>query len=87
MLRYSKSILGTSGWILTPGSYAGIEEEEEDMEVFEEKMQRLSEELVKQMEESKKLDEEIKENLESIGFKIWGWIKKSLSFYWNNAKD
>jgi len=62
--------MGTSSWILTLGSYAGTKEEEEDMEVFEEKMQRLREELAKQMEESKKLDEEIKENLESMGFKI-----------------
>jgi len=57
-------------WILTPGRYVGIEEEEEDMEAFEEKMERLTEELAKQMEEGKRLDEEIKKNLENIGFKL-----------------
>lgn len=54
--------------VLTPGRYVGIEEEEEDNEVFEEKMKRLTEELAKQMEEGKKLDEDIKKNLENIGF-------------------
>jgi len=57
-------------FILTPGRYVGIEEVEEDDEVFEEKMERLTSELSKQMEEGKKLDEEIKKNLRSIGFKV-----------------
>jgi len=57
-------------FILTPGRYVGIEEVEEDDEVFEEKMKRLTSELSKQMEESKRLDEEIKKNLVSIGFKV-----------------
>lgn len=58
-----------NNFILTPGRYVGVVEEEEDNEAFEEKMKRLTEELAKQMEESKKLDEEIKKNLEKIG---WG---------------
>jgi len=57
-------------FILTPGRYVGIPEEEEDPEEFEEKMKRLTSELAKQMEEGKKLDEEIKKNLGSVGFKI-----------------
>jgi type I restriction enzyme M protein len=54
-------------YILTPGRYVGIEEEEDD-EAFEEKMKRLTSELAQQMEEEKKLDEEIKNNLEEIGY-------------------
>ncbi len=58
------------GYILTPGRYVGIPEEEEDDEEFEEKMKRLTKELAKQMEEEKRLNEEIKKNLESIGFTL-----------------
>jgi len=58
------------GHILTPGRYVGVEEEEEDDEVFEEKMERLNSELAEQMKESVRLDEEIRKNLENIGFKI-----------------
>jgi len=54
-------------FILTPGRYVGIPEEEEDDEEFEEKMKRLTSELAKQMKEGKKLDEEIRENLEGLG--------------------
>lgn len=57
-------------FILTPGRYVGIPEEEEDDEAFEDKMKRLVGELKEQMEEGKKLDEEIKGNLGGIGWKI-----------------
>jgi len=57
-------------YILTPGRYVGVEEEEEDGEAFEEKMKRLTLELAKQMEESKKLDEEMRKNLERLGWRI-----------------
>lgn len=57
-----------NNFILTPGRYVGVVEEEEDDEAFEEKMKRLTAELAKQMEEGKKLDEEIKKNLEKIGY-------------------
>jgi len=56
-------------YILTPGRYVGIPEEEEDDEAFEEKMNKLVKELAKYMEEEKVLNEEIKKNLEGIGFK------------------
>lgn len=58
------------GFILTPGRYVGVEEEEDDGIPFEDKMKELTSELSKQMEEGKKLDEEIKKNLEGIGFKV-----------------
>ncbi len=57
-------------YVLTPGRYVGIQEEEEDEEEFEEKMNRLVKQLAKYMEEGKKLDKEIKKNLERIGFKV-----------------
>jgi len=57
-------------FILTPGRYVGIPEEEEDPEEFEEKMKRLTSELSNQMKEEKRLDDEIKSNLEKIGWKI-----------------
>lgn len=57
-------------WILTPGRYVGVEEEEEDMEEFDEKMRRLTKELAEQMEEGKRLDEEIRKNLATLGFAV-----------------
>jgi type I restriction enzyme M protein len=58
------------GYILTPGRYVGMVEEEDDGIPFEEKMKKLTTELAEQMEEGKRLDEEIRKNLEKIGFKI-----------------
>jgi type I restriction enzyme M protein len=57
-------------FILTPGRYIGIEDEEEDPEVFDEKMKRLTEELKGQIDEGEKLDKEIKKNLKSIGWEV-----------------
>ncbi len=58
------------GYVLTPGRYVGIEEVENDGEVFEEKMKKLTSELATQMKESKILDEKIKKNFERIGYGI-----------------
>ena len=55
-------------YILTPGRYVGIEEEEDDGVPFDEKMKRLTSELVEQFENSEKLKEEIKKNLKGIGY-------------------
>ena len=55
-------------YILTPGRYVGIREEEDDGEPFEEKMARLTSELAKCFEESNLLQEQIKKNLEAIGY-------------------
>ncbi len=57
-------------YVLTPGRYVGVEEQENDDVPFEEKMKQLTQELSKQFEESHKLEEEIKKNLRSIGFKL-----------------
>lgn len=53
-------------YILTPGRYVGIKEEEDDGEPFEKKMERLTGELAKCFEESNRLQEQIKKNLEAI---------------------
>ena len=57
-------------YILTPGRYVGIEEQEDDGELFEDKMKRLTSELSKMFEQSNTLQDEIKKNLESIGFEV-----------------
>ena len=57
-------------YILTPGRYVGIPDEEDDGIPFEDKMKQMTGELKEQMAESRKLDEEIKKSLAKIGFKI-----------------
>ena len=57
-------------YILTPGRYVGIEEQEDDGEPFEEKMTRLSSELSELFKQSHKLEEEIRERLGAIGYEI-----------------
>ncbi len=57
-------------FILTPGRYVGIAEQEEDSEPFDEKMKRLTAELAGLFEESYRLEEEIKKQLGGIGFEI-----------------
>lgn len=57
-------------FILTPGRYVGIAEQEADSEPFEEKMARLTGELSGLFEQSHALEEEIKKQLGSIGYKI-----------------
>ena len=57
-------------YILTPGRYVGIEEQEDDGEPFEDKMKRLTSELSDMFAQSNTLQEEIKKNLASIGFEI-----------------
>ncbi|MBE5884917.1 MAG: SAM-dependent DNA methyltransferase [Lachnospiraceae bacterium] len=55
-------------YILTPGRYVGIEEQEDDGEPFEEKMARLTTELYDLFKESHKLENEIKKKLAAIGY-------------------
>ena len=53
-------------YVLTPGRYVGIEEQENDDIPFEEEMAKLTQKLFKQFEESHKLEEEIKKILKEI---------------------
>ena len=55
-------------YILTPGRYVGIPEQEEDSEPFEEKMTRLTTELYDLFEKSHDLEAEICKKLEAIGY-------------------
>ncbi len=55
-------------YILTPGRYVGIEEQEDDGEPFEEKMGRLTSELSEMFAKSHELEEEIRRKLGAIGF-------------------
>ena len=57
-------------YILTPGRYVGVEEQEDDGESFEEKMARLTSELSDLFKQSHKLEAEIKEKLGAIGYEI-----------------
>jgi len=57
-------------YILTPGRYVGIEEQQEDSEPFEEKMDRLTSELSELFDQSHKLEAEIRQKLEAIGYGI-----------------
>ncbi len=57
-------------YILTPGRYVGIAEQEDDGEPFEDKMKRLTSELSGLFAESHRLEDEIKKQLGSIGFNI-----------------
>ena len=57
-------------YILTPGRYVGIEEQEDDSEPFEEKMKRLTTELSSFFSRSHELEEQIKNNLKELGYEI-----------------
>lgn len=57
-------------YILTPGRYVGIEEQQDDGEPFEEKMARLTGELSELFTQSHALEAEIRQKLEAIGYEI-----------------
>ena len=57
-------------YILTPGRYVGIEEQQEDGEPFVEKMARLTGELSDLFAQSHKLETEIRQMLGAIGYEI-----------------
>ena len=59
-----------NNYVLTPGRYVGVEEQEEDGISFDEKMKIITTELQKQFEESHKLEQDIRKNLEAIGYEI-----------------
>ena len=57
-------------YILTPGRYVGIEEQEDDGEPFEEKMGRLTAELSELFAKSHELEGEIRQRLGEIGYEL-----------------
>lgn len=64
------SEIEANSFVLTPGRYVGLEEENEDDEPFEEKMERLAGELKTLFEESNKLEKDIKTQLRELGYGI-----------------
>ena len=62
--------IGKQDYILTPGRYVGIAEEEGDGEPFEEKMERLTTELAGLFEKGHELEAEIRKNLGALGYDI-----------------
>ena len=57
-------------YILTPGRYVGIEEQEDDGESFDDKMKRLTGELSNMFKKSHELEKEIRKKLEAIGYEV-----------------
>lgn len=57
-------------YILTPGRYVGIEEQEDDGEPFDKKMSRLTSELSEMFKKSHTLENEIRRKLKAIGYEI-----------------
>ncbi len=57
-------------YVLTPGRYVGIAEQEEEGEPFVEKMQRLTTELSELLANGYRMDAEIKKQLSIIGFEM-----------------
>lgn len=57
-------------YVLTPGRYVGIEEQEDDGEPFEDKMTRLTSELSDMFAKSHELEDEIRKKLGAIGYEI-----------------
>ena len=56
------------GFVLTPGQYVGIPDEEDDGIPFEDKMNDLTATLARQIEKEKVLNDQLKEQLEKVGF-------------------
>ena len=57
-------------FILTPGRYVGIEEQEDDDEPFEEKMDRLTSELAEMFAKSHELEERSGRSWGAIGYEL-----------------
>lgn len=57
-------------YVLTPGRYVGIEEQEDDGVPFEEKMEALTSELGELFAKSRSLEDEIRKNLGGIGYEF-----------------
>lgn len=65
-----KAVIEKQDYILTPGRYVGIEEQEDDGEPFEEKMARLTSELSTLFAKSRELEEDIRKKLGAIGYEV-----------------
>ncbi len=66
----STEAIAKQDYILTPGRYVGIEEQEDDGEPFDEKMTRLTGELTELFAKSHELENEVRKQLGSIGYHL-----------------
>jgi type I restriction enzyme M protein len=64
----SLSEIQANDYVLTPGRYVGVAEEEDDGIHFEDKMTELTATLKDQMAQAKELDQAIRENLKVLGY-------------------
>ena len=62
--------IAKNDYVLTPGRYVGLAEQEDDGEPYEVKMKRLTGELKEQFKESDRLQSEIKDVLKGLGYEI-----------------
>ncbi|RAI91490.1 class I SAM-dependent DNA methyltransferase [Algoriphagus yeomjeoni] len=60
--------IAANDYVLTPGRYVGVAEEEDDGIHFEDKMSELTATLKGQLEQAKALDQAILENLKGLGY-------------------
>ena len=69
-LEITSGVPRSHKFVLTPGRYVGIPDEEDDGIPFKDKMKNLTETLKKQMDEAQQLDMEIKVQLAKVRFEI-----------------
>jgi len=62
----TKDEIAKNGYVLTPGRYVGVAEEEDDGVPFEEKMEKLEESLERNFEKGAILEKEILKNLNDL---------------------
>lgn len=62
--------IAAQDYILTPGRYVGIPEQQDDGEPFEQKMARLTGELGELFKKSHELEQEIREKLGEMGYEL-----------------
>jgi len=60
--------IAENNYMVTPGRYVGIEQEDDNEIPFEVKMEELTAELRDQFQQSERLQKEIEENLQEVGF-------------------
>ena len=57
-------------FILTPGRYVGIAENEEEQTPFKEKMEELTKKLSNELAKNRELEDILRHNLSKLGFKL-----------------
>jgi type I restriction enzyme M protein len=63
-----KEEIAKNGYVLTPGRYVGVAEEEDDGVPFEEKVKKLKAELEEHFKQGQELEDKIRKNLNMLNF-------------------